>query len=194
MTDLDALKAWMNKGFLSDLFLAAPPKAPLAPTSRLTVDHLGKIPGKVTEDGWTGHYGWASHETTKDELRGQVKLLNGNRFSFGLATRTLHAFDVDTQDEDFARWAYKSILNNAPGITEEFGVRVGRYPSFLILFRPTSAMRKHRLAVVRDENKSAVELLAFGQFAVLHGDHPKTLAPYRWYRWGSVARFQDMAS
>src|SRR4051812_25975355 len=49
------------RGFLTELLPLIPPGATLSPSSDLSADKLGKVPGKRRPDGWVGFAKWAQH-------------------------------------------------------------------------------------------------------------------------------------
>lgn len=188
---VDALKAWINHGFTSDLLLIIPPHAPLSPNSRLTADKIGKAPGVPGVDGWVGFHQWPGHRTTLSELRGWLKVLNGAPFNVGLNARHLHAIDCDASNVEVARWLYTLLVETMPDALTEFGVRLGRPPHFLMPFRPAEPMRKMRSVFKSEEIKSAAEMLGTGQQYAVAGMHPIG-RPYRWRRWSPGLTFDQV--
>jgi hypothetical protein len=176
---------WPVDEFLADVHLIIPPAAPLSPYSRLTPAHCGKTPGLPTPDGWTGFPDWPTHRTTRRELEGWIKLLDGAPFNVGMNSRNLHAVDVDTTDRDFARATFNVLWQQMPDAMKRFGIRVGRAPGFLIPFIPEQPRKKQRILFEKTDDsgeKAAVEMLGVGQQFVIGGQHPCGAQ----YLWGTV--------
>ncbi len=70
MADFTNFRKWAGTDFEAYILPIIPAGAPLKPESKLTPDHLGKIPGKWVESAraWTGFPGWQSHHTTAGHL------------------------------------------------------------------------------------------------------------------------------
>ena len=178
---LATVQPWIDRGFTEDLLLVIPPGAPLSPYSNLTTAHCGKTPGLPTPDGWVGHRGWTRENVSRETLKQRLATLAGAPFSLGLQARRFHAFDVDTDDLEFARRVYhhlKPIIDRCG-----LGIRVGKAPGFLVPFRLMEPRHKARISFVHEilGSGSAVEMLGQGQQYVIQGKHPKTGQPYRWY-------------
>lgn len=183
MVTASPFQPFASNGLLPDLLAIVPPGGALSPYSNLTSDNYGKTPGLPTVDGWEGHTAWTSFTTTKQHLARWSKQIGGGPCNVGLNARTLHAFDIDTNDQAFARACYDLLRKIAPHVLREAGLRIGRPPGWLTVFRPETPHKKTRVLFVHRESgaKSAVELLGVGQQYVISGQHPSG-KPYEWRR------------
>ena len=156
-------------GATSECVPIVPPGAPISPDSeQLRPEILGKVPGKLTKNGWIGFTKWTELNATLDDLKRWHKW----GASVGLQTRKFPACDIDVDDRKLAgeieKLAYEH-LGPAPCRT-----RTGS-PRCLLLYRAKDGdlLRKRATVFMVGAVKSRVELLGVGQQFVAEGPHPK---------------------
>ena len=166
--------ALYNGGF-TDIIPVVPPTAVLSPTSRLSADARGKVPGKRLSDGtWVGFAGWQKHSTTHAD----VEQWERDGANTGLRTERFPAIDIDCDDEELSQkiaGIARRVLGPAP-------IRTGRPPRQLLVYKTDQPFRKCVLRI-RDLGRGtehSVEVLGTGQQFVAAGIHPKTKLPYEW--------------
>jgi Family of unknown function (DUF5906) len=169
---------WHCAGFTSELLPIIPPAATLSPDSKVPLKSRGKVPGKLTSNGWVGFKKWSELTTTLDHLK-QWHPWNAN---VGLQGRKFPGLDIDVEDKklshEIEKLAYDK-LGRAP--------RRGRAGSqrCLLLYRlkdGETPIRKRRDAFLIGKTEHAVELLAAGQYFNVEGEHPDG-TQYAWPDW-----------
>jgi hypothetical protein len=149
----------------------------LRPSSGLSQDHLGKIPGLWYEDGWTGFGGWQNSRAKATVLKRwqEWQTKTGVAIPVGFITADVHAGDVDCNKQEQVDQIV-AILSEHLGASMVVRCREGS--TRLVLFCKhkdnTAPIRKFRIAWVDKEgDKSAFEFLAGGQQVVAEGPHAK---------------------
>jgi hypothetical protein len=174
---LQQLLALFDHG-ITDFVSVIPPGAPLARTSQISVDQLGKVPGKRNPDGtWGGSAGW---QKASPPSRAALERIVATGANIGLRSRSFPGIDCDVENAEHAA-ELRELITDLLGAASPY--RVGRPPKFLI---PCSARvpfqkRKVTLTNADGSNAGAIEFLADGQQYLVAGIHPKTLAPYTWH-------------
>jgi hypothetical protein len=149
----------------------------LRPSSNLTPEHLGKIPGLCYDDGWTGFGGWQNHRSQPGRLRCwhalQPKI--GMAIPVGMITANIHAGDIDCDKLEQVN-KIVAILHEYLGPSLVVRCRHGS-PRCVLFFKHkdhTAPIRKFRIAWVDNEgDKGAFEFLARGQQVVVEAPHAK---------------------
>lgn len=170
---------WAEAGFGPDLLPIIPPKASVSAHAGENVHaSRGKIPGKLTADGWVGLADWTLLRAN-DDMRRRWARWNA---SIGLQTRSFPAVDIDISDPQLA--------NTVAGMAVAYlgGAAVRRRAGssrMVLLFRTDTPMPKVRITLrglIGDDGKPcAVEILGDGQQIVVEGTHPSG-SPYEWAR------------
>jgi len=82
-----------------------PASSQLSLNSALDANQLGKIPGKLTPDGWVGFHNWSNHRAKLTQLeRWQLWQVDyGIVIPVGLNMYLHHALDLDTDDPEIAK-------------------------------------------------------------------------------------------
>jgi len=201
-------EAYAAAGFGEDLLPILPPDATINPESQ-AYDNLmasrGKVPGKLSKDGWFGFGGWTTNTSTVT----QRKQWSAWGCGIGLQGRNFPAIDIDIDGGALA----DEILREAVFAIGLGPVRTGRAGRLLTAYAG-KGLRKRRLAfrvprgpsdpapdlarggaelpepgrVVDDVDPGdgslgpvyAVEFLGDGQQYIIEGIHPKTGRPYTW--------------
>src|SRR4051794_23552753 len=102
---------------LTDLVSVIPPRAQLAPSSKISTSSLGKAPGRRLENGLWAGYDWRRHEPTIDDVRRWRR----DGANVGLRADRFPGVDIDCTDPELVRIitdAARAKLGPAP-------VRVG---------------------------------------------------------------------
>jgi P4 family phage/plasmid primase-like protien len=164
--------------FGSHLIPVIPPGATIAPSSKITPESVGKIPGlRSANDLWVG-FDWRKMTATIEDVRRWVQW-NAN---IGVRTDHFPCIDIDCADASLAA-RIESIARRKLGPAP---ARVGNAPKCALAYvlapneRPFGRLRLW----IRwgTEKKYLVEVLGEGQQYVIHGVHPKTMQPYTWDR------------
>jgi hypothetical protein len=179
--------------------------AKLKADSKLTEDHLGKIPGKYfpAVGEWSGFYQWQSNRTTSTALeRWQVWQEpapdgSGMTISIGLRTKVILAVDIDADDEAVANELEMRAICML-GIPGAIRRRVGS-PRRVLFYGHnvrTMPVTKLRLEfkILATEQKAAIEILGDGQQVVIEGPHAKGAIHYWQDGIGLIEGFDRMRS
>lgn len=175
--------------FGSHLIPVIPPGATLAPSSKITPESVGKIPGlRTANDLWVG-FDWRKMSATIDDVRRWTQW-NAN---VGVRTDYFPCVDIDCADEKLAtmieRIAFRA-LGGAP-------VRIGNAPKRALAYalKPNEKPFGRMRLWIRwgTEKTYLVEVLGEGQQYVVHGVHPKTSQPYTWDREPRALTYIDLA-
>jgi putative DNA primase/helicase len=166
----------LESGF-ADLIPVIPPGATMAPSSKITQESVGKIPGRRLENGmWVG-YNW--HEGTADLRTVRSWMLWGA--NIGLRTDVYPCIDIDCADAALAL----TIEQTALATLGPAPIRTGNAPKRALAYRLGEGGQpfgRLRLWIKQEDRKYLVEILAAGQQYVVYGTHPKTGRPYEWDR------------
>ncbi len=154
-----------------------PGGAVLSPSSKIVAGQLGKIPGKLTDDGWAGFANWPANRTKPTQLlrwqewQEQGKLV----IPAGLSLALYHALDIDCDDFTIAM-CLEGIAREHLGITPVVRCRHGS-PRRVLIYRHedhTAPITKQSWSFEDTEQKRHLaEFLATGQFVVIEGPHAK---------------------
>ena len=171
--DRKPLAERMFESGYTDLIPIIPPGAQLAPTSKVSSNLIGKIPGLRKENGlWTGNKHWRTTEATLQDVRTWQRW----GASIGLKADRFPGLDIDTSDADLAgivESAALARLGPAP-------VRTGNYPKRLLPYRSTEPFGRMRLYLKKHDQSHLIEILGAGQQYLVSGVHPKTQRAYEW--------------
>jgi putative DNA primase/helicase len=165
--------------FGSQMIPVIPPGATIAPSSKITPESVGKIPGlRMANDLWVG-FDWRKMSATPDDVRQWVRW-NAN---VGVRTDRFPCIDIDCADAKLAaqiEGIARRKLGPAPA-------RVGNAPKCALAYilEPNEKPFGRLRLWIRwgTEKKYLVEILGEGQQYVVWGTHPKTMQPYTWDRW-----------
>lgn len=156
----------------TDLISVIPPKATLAPSSKIAADQLGKVPGIRYANGTWGGYDWRHHKATEQEVAAWEQA----GANFGLRAGSFPGLDIDSLDPEIVAlahsFAYK-YLGPAP-------VRIGRAPKCLRMYRTNAPFTRMRMWIEKGGETHLIEFLGEGQQYLVSGVHPGTMAPYSW--------------
>lgn len=159
---------------LVDLIPVIPPGASLAPTSKISPDSIGKIPGLRGANGLWHGFNWRACWPTPAAVR--TWLTWGA--NIGLRTDRFPCVDIDIADAglaDIVEQAALAQLGPAP-------IRIGNAPKRALAYRTDAPFGKLKLMLEKGAKKYLVEILGRGQQYVVHGTHPKTMRAYTWDR------------
>jgi len=158
-------------GLLPDLLpVVSNPEATISPHSSLR--EVGKSPSTYNNEGnVAGFPDWRNFVATP----GNISEWSQNPdYGICVNARTLHAFDVDCDDQKWAKRVWE-IIQPHGGL-----VRVRKNsPRFLVAFRPEQAFNARKLIDLGDGNK--VEFYGLGKQFVVAGTHPSG-ARYEWLK------------
>lgn len=204
-------------GFGEDLLPILPPDAQVNPESE-AYDNLmaarGKVPGRLSKEGWFGFGGWSTHISTTINHKQWANWSCG----IGIQGRNFPAVDIDVDREDLSN----EILREATLTLGMAPVRTGRAGRVLLVYAG-AGIRKRRLVfriprgpsgpaadvgggspgapeagrvlgdvpagAEGDWDTFAVEVLGEGQQYIIGGIHPKTGAPYGWREGATLLGF-----
>jgi P4 family phage/plasmid primase-like protien len=157
----------------ADLISVIPPEASLIPSSKISLQSRGKVPGRKLLNGQWAGYGWRTHEATSEDIRQWER----DGANFGLRAGRFPGLDIDSSDDEIATHIQKlalRVLGPAP-------VRVGKPPKRLLMYHTEQPFTRMRLWL-EDGNKTThlIELLGEGQQYLVSGIHPATMRPYEW--------------
>ena len=166
---------FINTCYEANILPAIPPKADMSPSSNVHTSQLGKIPGKLTQNGWVGFAKWSYYESTAADLstwdnwQGNICLNCGESFV---------GFDIDAEDEMFLA-AVLTVLKIQLG-SDTFPIR-GRTGSNRILIVLAGNVRKRALKFVNTitGEEAGIDVVGNGGQFVLGPTHP-TGAKYTW--------------
>ncbi|MCG5532363.1 DUF5906 domain-containing protein [Halorhodospira sp. 9621] len=161
-----------------------PPGAELSPNTSIQRDDVGKIPGRLGQNGWAG-FDWLrkSRKPTKKALEQWTKTGAGVGFVCGEPGGVV-GIDIDVLDEDAAglvQQVAEQTLGGAP-------VRVGRWPKRLLVYgvdvlsEPVQTSKIAFRSGAEGTRKHLIEIRGQGQQFVAQGIHPNTRQPYTWDR------------
>jgi len=160
---------------LDALIPIIPPGASLAPTSKISPDSIGKIPGFRLSSGlWRGGNWREWPAATPDTIRTWLSW----GANIGLRTDRFPCVDIDVADPtlaDIVEQAALAKLGPAP-------IRIGNAPKRALAYRTDVPFGKLKLMMVRGGKTYLVEILGQGQQYVVYGTHPKTGRAYEWNR------------
>jgi putative DNA primase/helicase len=178
LTDRMTPQERLYETFGLHLIPVIPPGATIAPSSKISPESVGKIPGLRMANGmWCG-FDWRKMTANIDDVRQWV------RWNANVGVRTDHfpCVDIDCADPKLAD-AIEKIAHRTLGAAP---VRIGNAPKRALAYRLNpNAKPFGRLRLwIRwgTEKKYLVEILGEGQQYVVHGIHPKTNQPYTWDR------------
>ena len=142
-----------------------PPGATLSPHSRVSPSQLGKIPGRLTKEGWVG---WDLTKRIYLTLEQAVKYEEVGA-NFGLAADLTPALDVDVDDPVLSAAIVES-LGNSLGTT---CIRHSKDPRALLMYQADEPMPRCIATVVAVHGtEHKVELLSRDRQYVIQGKHP----------------------
>jgi hypothetical protein len=164
---------WSFGGFTADMVPLIPVGAKLSPTSSVEPAMVGKVPGRLKDDGtWIGFTGFTQHYATDEDIAAWSVWRGAG---IGLIGRNYPAVDIDVTDASLADKVQALAiekLGSAP-------CRIGNAPKRLLMYRGKLA-KKLRLVLTRGDEMQAVECLGARGHYVVAGVHPKTGNPYAW--------------
>jgi P4 family phage/plasmid primase-like protien len=166
--------------FVPYLLPIIPRDATLSPTSKLTPDKLGKIPGWRSETGWVG-FAWQKHRTPESQLAAYDKMYGEAVPTIGVQAERLPGMDIDVPDADVVEEIVKIAIEemgNAPRRGRENSARV------LMMYRLADGEQplrkvKHVYKNAFTGEECAIEFLAAGQQYLIEGMHSSGV-PYTW--------------
>ena len=179
---LSAVFRWAEAGFAEHLLPIIPPHAEMSPRSTVGEANRGKVPGKLTPEGWTGFPGWQDMRASADDLASWARLEAEHGAGLGLQARSFPALDIDVLDAPFSG----TLAALADLMLDDAPERIGSAPKRLLAYRlaeGAEAIRKTRLVFTlpsTGETEHAIEVLGAGQQFVVAGVHPGTGKPYEW--------------
>ena len=160
--------ALLDAGYAA-LHAVIPPGARLVQGSRIAPNSIGKIPGRLYGNRWSG-YDWRRKPTSTEYLEGMLRAGG----SLGMQTCATPFVDADVLDADVAA-AVEAAIVEALGPAPR---RVGRWPKFAMPYRlDGEPFGKITIALSRG---GKVEVLGDGTQVVIGGLHPATMQPYTW--------------
>src|SRR5215831_16870209 len=99
----------------------------------------------------------------------------------GILTKCAPALDIDIYNEP-AAIACEDYVRERFEEQGWFLVRIGKAPKRAILFRTDAPFRKITAPLISPHDSAEkIEFLASGQQIAVHGTHPQTKQPYRWF-------------
>ena len=152
--------------FLYFLLPIIPPDAELSDKSKLSPEHLGKIPGKRTSKGWVGFANWTEYVTSEKDLARWEKWDCG----IGLQSRYFPGIDIDIDDEE----KVNEICELAFSILGATAIRRRTDSNrILLMYQLKNGEEPLKKAIIKIEGFGKVEVLGDGQHYVIDGIHPK---------------------
>jgi hypothetical protein len=150
----------------TDLVSVVPPRAELAPTTRLKPSSRGKVPGRPRRDGkWVG-YPWRDEAApTMQDLDTWERVWKAN---IGLKADRFPGLDLDVDHPTLA----KVVLKVAQDTLGAAPIRTGREPRLLLVYRAEEPVGKMAGSILYQGEEHGVELLGAGQQYLVHGLHP----------------------
>lgn len=154
-----------------------PVGASLSPNSKLTPDHLGKIPGRYNaqEGHWAG-WDWQNNRTTKTQLeRWELQQIETGPTAAAMNTVKFPGLDIDSDDEAFRDMVW-ALADQHLDKTPVVRCRDGSVRAVLFYEHKdhTPPIRKFRIKVQDTAGQQhLVEFLAAGQQVVIEGPHAK---------------------
>jgi hypothetical protein len=154
-----------------DLVSVIPPRAELAPTTKINPESRGKAPGKRRLDGrWTG-YPFLTQPPSEGDIR-QWEAWGAN---IGLHGQSFPGLDIDSEDEQLTQFVVQEalrILGPAP-------IRTSRPPRRLLVYRTDAPFPRQRATITYKGRDHVLEVLGQGRQYLVHGRHPSG-ADYAW--------------
>ena len=141
-----------------------PPGAKLSPHSRVSPSQVGKIPGRITNEGWVG-YDLTKREYPNLEQAETYERLGSN---FGLAADLFPGLDIDVDDPELTLALVPSFFK----LLGEGPVRTGKPGRALIMYRSEGPLPRIRMTLEKDGVEHSVELLSRDRQYVVQGKHP----------------------
>lgn len=141
-----------------------PPDGELSPHSKVSPSQRGKIPGRITNQGWVG-WDLTQREYPTAEQAEKYERLGSN---FGLAADRFPGLDIDVDDPDLTLRLIPSffkLLGEAP-------VRTGKPGRALLVYASDEPLPRIRMVIRRGDEEHAVELLGRDRQYVVEGTHP----------------------
>ena len=149
----------------TDLVSVIPPKADLAPTTKIKLDSRGKAPGKRRLDGrWTGYPFLSSGPVTARDIREWTNW----KANVGIQGKHFPGLDVDSEDATLTQFIVQealSFLGPAP-------VRTSREPRRLLVYRTDEPFARVRAIITYRGKSHVIEMLGDGRQYLVHGAHP----------------------
>lgn len=162
-----------------DLVSVIPPKAELAPTTKIRLESRGKAPGKQRLDGrWVGYPFLTADPPTPRDIR-QWTEWGAN---VGIQGRHFPGLDIDSEDATLTKFVVQEavrFLGDAP-------VRTSREPRRLLVYRTDNPFPRQRAAISFRGQEHMIEMLGEGRQYLVHGYHPSG-TEYGWEKqplWG----------
>lgn len=174
MSDLALTAARLFAAGFTDLVSVIPPTGTLAPTSRISVEQRGKVPGRKNRFGTWAGYDWRKEPSDAEA----AATMDRDAANVGIRGDRFPAVDVDCTDAALSALIVgmtRDLLGAAP-------TRTGRAPKALLLYRTDAPFGRLRLWI-KDRTTQVthlVEVLGAGQQFVAAGIHPATLKAYAW--------------
>lgn len=155
-----------------NLVPVVPPDADLSPTTSLSPEARGKVPGKPRRDGlWVG-YPWTKQEMPSESDIQEWESWGAN---IGLHAKMYPALDVDVDHPQLARFVVQEAikrLGSAP-------IRTSREPRKCLVYRTDDPFSRMRCEIEYGGDEHTVEMLGEGRQYLVHGDHPSG-STYGW--------------
>ncbi len=178
--EIKSFRLWYERFAGPETLPIIPPQAELAPESSVKPEMRGKAPGQRGRDGlWRGLGGKWSTELKATKKQAAAWMHMGA--SVGLQARLFPAFDVDCDDDAFAKELTALIIEHG-GDAAIRGVTGSNHVLLQFKLAPGEPpMRKRRVAfrMPKHEKVQALEFLAIGQQYLVEGPH-KSGGEYRW--------------
>ena len=156
----------------TDLVSVIPPRAELAPTTKVRPDSRGKAPGVRRRDGrWVGYPFLSSDPVTPKDIREWTEW----RANVGLQGRNFPGLDIDSEDPQLTQF----IVQEATKFLGPAPVRTSREPRRLLVYRTDEPFPRMRAVISYRGHDHVVELLGEGRQYLVHGHHPSG-SEYGW--------------
>lgn len=168
---------WFKHWQASELLSIIPPDAELSPTSKVSPDMRGKVPGQKGPDGWNGQGGSWAKDFQMTEPRAKKAYKDGA--GIGMQGRVFPGLDIDVTDERTAAAIQKIAFEILGPTTSRGRANSARRVLVYQIADGEVPFKKRRVEWKDGESKQAVELLGFGQYYNVEGLHPSGV-PYVW--------------
>jgi hypothetical protein len=150
----------------TDLVSVVPPRAELAPTTKLKPSSRGKVPGRPRRDGqWVG-YRWTDEPSpTLQDLDTWEQVWKAN---VGLRADRFPGLDIDVDHPTLAAIVQK-VAEETLGLAP---IRLSRDSRRLLVYRAEEPISKMAATIVYKGEEHGVELLGAGSQYLIQGTHP----------------------
>lgn len=142
-----------------------PPKAPLAPTTGVSLEARGKVPGRRRLDGR-----WVGYPFTKEDDPAPRDIIEWERWgsNVGLRADYFPGLDVDVDEP----WLAERVVEEAQEFFGPAPVRTSQDPRRLLVYQTEEPFTRISCDIAHAYGEDAVEMLGKGRQYLVHGDHP----------------------